>query len=40
MFLLRGRVGPAETLPPGLLFWWGDKASVENGISLGAQREA
>lgn len=31
VFFLRGRMGHDET--PGLLFWWGDKASVGMGPS-------
>ena len=38
MFLLQGILDPSETLPPGLLFWWGDLASIGNETVLGAQR--
>ena len=31
---------PCETLPPGLLFWWGDQASIGNGTVRRAQRGA
>lgn len=29
VFFLRGRMSPSET--PGLLFWWGDRASIGMG---------
>lgn len=37
MFLFQGRLDSSETLPSGLLFWWGDLVSLVDKTVLGAQ---